>query len=148
MTTVYIDGGSRGNPGPSAIAVYEPRTGDFTAKKIGVATNNFAEYMALQTALLVYYDDHDLTIYTDSQLIFRQLQGSYKVKSTNIIPMYTTCQGLILNRKEKELYTTIIWIPRERNYADAIVQWVIDKYDGNEITGNWKEIKGEANAES
>lgn len=144
VTTIFIDGASRGNPGPSAIAVFNPKTGNFLAKKIGMATNNFAEYMALQTALLKYFNVKDLIIKTDSQLIFNQLKGTFKVRSTNIVPMYTTCQGLILGRKEKKCDTTIEWIKREENYADEIVNWILDKYEGDEAKGDWNTIKGQA----
>lgn len=90
---IYIDGASKGNPGPSGIGVVICRDGK-TVKNIssfiGNATNNIAEYTALiyalQEALII--KAQNIMINTDSQLIYRQLKKIYKIKSPNILGLY------------------------------------------------------------
>jgi ribonuclease HI len=99
-----FDGGSRGNPGPSACA-YEI---DFDGEKIckgillGEATNNYAEWMGLlngleELAKKTNPKKTDLEIFSDSELVVRQVQARYKVKSPNLIPLHKKTME-ILNR--------------------------------------------------
>ena len=86
---IYVDGASRGNPGPSGIgAVLRPADGQAEpvrqlSKYIGETTNNVAEYLALvyalQEALRGGYTD--VTVKTDSELLARQLNGEYRVRN-------------------------------------------------------------------
>ena len=91
---VHTDGGSRGNPGPAAAGfVLEDAAGKRLQAKaffLGKTTNNVAEYTALVKALESAGDlgATDLTIYTDSELMVRQLKGAYKVKSELIRPLF------------------------------------------------------------
>ncbi len=87
-----IDGASRGNPGPAAYAVViKNAEGQIVlelAKKIGRETNNVAEYYAL-VAALDYAATHGiraLRVRSDSELLVRQMQGRYKVKSPELKP--------------------------------------------------------------
>ncbi|MGA2900232.1 MAG: reverse transcriptase-like protein, partial [Candidatus Acidiferrales bacterium] len=87
-----IDGASRGNPGPASYAVVlRDASGKIVlelAKHIGRETNNVAEYYALLAAL-DYAATHDipaLRIRSDSELLVRQMQGRYKVKSPDLKP--------------------------------------------------------------
>ncbi len=86
---VYIDGGSRGNPGPAGIGVYFPGVARI-AEYVGTQTNNFAEYSALILALkfAVAQRSDALKVFSDSELVVKQIQGSYKVRNENIRPLY------------------------------------------------------------
>ena len=86
---VYIDGGSRGNPGPAGLGVYFTGVARI-AEYLGPQTNNFAEYSALIVALkfAVAQRFKTLKVYSDSELVVKQIQGSYKVRNENIRPLY------------------------------------------------------------
>ena len=88
---VYIDGGSRGNPGPAGIGVHFPGLARI-AEYLGTQTNNFAEYSALVLALkfAVAQRSDTLKVYSDSELVVKQIQGRYKVRNENIRPLYQT----------------------------------------------------------
>ena len=88
---VYIDGGSRGNPGPAGVGVYFPGLARI-AEYLGTQTNNYAEYSALVLALkfAVVQRSDTLKVYSDSELVVKQIQGSYKVRNENIRPLYQT----------------------------------------------------------
>ncbi len=83
---VHVDGGARGNPGPAAIGVVvsEPdgTVIDEVAERIGVATNNVAEYRALLRGIerAAALGASTLQLINDSELVARQLTGAYKVK--------------------------------------------------------------------
>ncbi len=91
--TVNVDGGSRGNPGPAAIAaVATDPDGEVLTERsevIGRATNNEAEYHAvlLGVELARELGADELDLVGDSQLIVRQVQGSYKVKQEHLKPL-------------------------------------------------------------
>ena len=84
---LYTDGGSRGNPGPAAFAyVLETDDGtvlDARGERIGVATNNVAEYRALVEGLgaAARAGVHELEVVSDSELLVKQMRGEYKVKN-------------------------------------------------------------------
>jgi ribonuclease HI len=96
---IYTDGGSRGNPGPSAIGVVIDLGGrgvkEYSAF-LGERTNNEAEYEAVIFALkklkaLVGSGQakrSEVTIYLDSALVASQLQGQYKIKEKNLYPLF------------------------------------------------------------
>ncbi len=113
---MYIDGASKGNPGPSGIGVVICRDGSTVkniASFIGNATNNVAEYTALIYALQegLMLNAENIEINTDSQLLYRQLKKIYKIKSANIIGLYNQALHLISAFKE----VSIKHIPREEN---------------------------------
>lgn len=91
---IFTDGGARGNPGPAAIGVYiESGEGKEIAgfgKKIGVATNNAAEYKGVMEALIwvvSYQKTHDvkvLNFYLDSRLVCSQINGLFKIKNADL----------------------------------------------------------------
>ena len=91
---VYIDGASRGNPGPAGIGVVFVNSSAQPvhqfAKSIGISTNNVAEYLAflyaLQEALRLGYQV--LTVKTDSELLARQIAGEYKVRDATLRAFY------------------------------------------------------------
>lgn len=97
---IYADGASWGNPGPAAIgAVIKDEQQKKLVKisqYIGQSTNNQAEYQAVIAALkaAIRFNAAEVTLYIDSELIVRQLAGSYKVKSFSLFPLYTEAAEL------------------------------------------------------
>lgn len=97
----HIDGGSRGNPGPAAYAVViNSKDGTHLAslsKYLGHATNNVAEYEGLLAALnyALQLNRQRLKIFTDSELLARQINGQYKVKNPNLKVLYDRARTLI-----------------------------------------------------
>lgn len=128
-----IDGASRGNPGPAAYAVIlRDPSGKLIlelAKQFGRDTNNVAEYYALLAAL-DYASTHGiaaLRIRSDSELLVRQMQGAYKVKSEDLKPLYE--RALRLSRQFK--YFAIEHVRRELNReADALANVALDQGAG------------------
>lgn len=126
---IYIDGASKGNPGPSGIGVIICQ-GAHTLKNIssfiGQATNNIAEYTALVYALqeALILKAEALKINTDSQLLARQLNKVYKVKHQNIIGLYNQAVNLLAAFKK----VSINHIPREENIgADKLAMEAIKR---------------------
>ncbi len=124
-----IDGASRGNPGPASYAVVlrDPQ-GKIVlelAKNIGRETNNVAEYFALLAAL-DYATTHNiaaLRIRSDSELLVRQMQGRYKVKSADLKPLHERAAKLARQLQ----YFAIEHVRRELNRdADALANVALD----------------------
>jgi ribonuclease HI len=124
-----IDGASRGNPGPASYAVVlrDPQGKIILelAKNIGRETNNVAEYFALLAAL-DYATTHDinaLRIRSDSELLVRQMQGRYKVKSSDLKPLHERAAKLARQLQ----YFAIEHVRRELNRdADALANVALD----------------------
>ena len=127
---IACDGGSRGNPGPAAIGavVRDAQTGELLAsvsEHIGVATNNVAEYQALVSALetAAKLGATRVTIQADSQLVIRQLEGSYRVRQPHLKPLFDRVRALLAPYDDVELRH----VPREENAeADALVNAALD----------------------
>jgi ribonuclease HI len=87
---IRVDGGSRGNPGPSAIGVVLEDAGgqilEAVGETIGVATNNVAEYRALLRGLELArgHRARDVEVFSDSELLVRQMSGEYRVKNEGL----------------------------------------------------------------
>lgn len=100
MIVAYIDGGSRGNPGPAGYGVrVENAQGEVIEEfhdAIGIATNNVAEYRGLLAALqwTVDHGQTDLLVRSDSLLLVRQMRGEYRVKHPGLQPLHATAQRL------------------------------------------------------
>jgi len=122
---IYTDGGSRGNPGPAAAGVV---VGDKKFSKfLGKATNNQAEYEAVILALqeAKKMSGKNLQINLDSQLVCCQLTGKYKVKNSNIAPLFLKVFNLLKDFDQVEFKH----IPREKNkQADKLVNQELDKH--------------------
>lgn len=133
-----IDGGSRGNPGPAAwgVAVLD---GDGVrieghAGVIGSATNNVAEYRALLEALALAADRGaaDVEIFADSELVVRQIQGSYRVKNPTLKPLFEEAR----RRIARLTGFRIVHVRREQNKdADRLVNIALDRgaAEGGEV---------------
>lgn len=127
---LYIDGASRGNPGPAGIgAVIQEEDGTTKSKissYIGQATNNQAEYTALVMGLKEAKRlgaDH-VEIKTDSQLLAEQIRGKYKVRHANIKPLFEEASQLLGTFRSY----TVDFIPRQHNSeADTLANEALDK---------------------
>jgi len=97
----HVDGASRGNPGPAAAAfVLKDPAGNSLEKKavfLGNTTNNVAEYAALVKALeaVKQMGAEELTLFSDSELLVKQINGEYKVKSEQIRPLFRQAVDLL-----------------------------------------------------
>ena len=127
---IRADGAARGNPGPAGIgAVLRDERGETVvklSKYIGRATNNEAEYQAIIMALeaAVQLGATAVHLYIDSELLARQLQGQYRVKSPNLQPLYRRAFEL-LRRFSPALVTHVT---RDGNReADALANKAIDE---------------------
>ena len=126
--TIHVDGASRGNPGPAAYAFVIARPGlpaFEQAETLGIATNNVAEYTALIRGLEAAADlglKH-IVVYSDSELVVRQVNGDYRVKHPDLRPLYLEAQAML-----KEFSSvTITHIRREHNKrADALCNEALD----------------------
>ena len=124
-----IDGGARGNPGPAAYGVIvRDAKGEVIAELsdyLGIQTNNYAEYSGLLAALdFAVREKHlSLKVLSDSELLVRQMQGRYKVKSPGLIDLYDRARALV----RKLEHFSIEHILRQYNKdADALVNQVLD----------------------
>ena len=129
---IYTDGACRGNPGPCAIGIEvfnEKRRLIHTESKFldKRNTNNFAEYQAVIRALELCnrHQIKKLVLFSDSQLLVRQLNKQYKVKSKNIKALFEKCQTLLKNIPE----FSFNHIPRENNTgADILANKALDRH--------------------
>jgi phosphoribosylglycinamide formyltransferase-1 len=126
---VHTDGGSRGNPGPAAAGfVLDDSDGRRLAAKaffLGESTNNVAEYTALVRALQAAgkLGAERVTVFSDSELLVRQIGGQYKVKSDLIRPLFEEAQAL-MSRFET---CDVRHVRREKNKdADRLVNLALD----------------------
>jgi len=131
--SIYTDGGSRGNPGPSASAfvVYDSQNQIVfeQGRYIGITTNNQAEYQAVLFALTwlstSQYTTSQVTFYLDSLLVASQLNGTYKIKDENLKKIYLEINNMIRNSKLE--IVNFVHIPRAQNSrADFIVNQTLD----------------------
>jgi probable phosphoglycerate mutase len=101
MITAYIDGGSRGNPGPAGYGVHivedDGSVVEELHESVGTATNNVAEYRGLLAALAWAIDRGLTTLHvrSDSELLVKQLRGEYRVKNPNLQPLYADACALV-----------------------------------------------------
>ena len=129
VSIANIDGASRGNPGPAsyAVVIRDPAGKIILelAKRLGRETNNVAEYYALLAALdyAVSHGISALRIRSDSELLVRQIQGRYKVKSAELKPLHE--RAIKLARQLS--YFAIEHVRREQNRdADALANVALD----------------------
>jgi probable phosphoglycerate mutase len=125
----HIDGASRGNPGPAAYGVVlqteDGRTLKALSKNLGQATNNVAEYHALLAALEFALEHHvpRLKVFSDSELLVRQVQGYYKVKSADLRPLHERARNAIAPLEA----FSIQHVPRAENReADRLANLALD----------------------
>jgi len=129
---VYCDGGARGNPGPAASAFVALENSKVVYKEslfLGKTTNNVAEYQSVVIALnwlsKQKSQQESIKVVVDSQLVFRQLNGEYKIKKEELKKL-----AIKIKRLEKKIKSEIIfdWLPRSKNkIADKLVNKELDK---------------------
>jgi len=126
---LYCDGGSRGNPGPSASGfVLLDNQGEVIKKSgvyLGITTNNQAEYQSLKFGLeeAIKLGAQEVDVFMDSLLVVNQLKGKFKVRNRDLWPIHEAIKQLA-RRFKKVNYSHV---PRELNkLADAEVNEVLD----------------------
>ena len=126
---IYTDGGSRGNPGPSAIGAIVG-TKEY-GESIGKTTNNIAEYSAVIFALKKAKqllgskkaENTEIELRTDSQLLVNQLNGEFKIKDKGLQPLFIEIWNLKQNFKDVKF----IHVTRDKNKnADRLVNKALD----------------------
>ncbi len=127
---INVDGGARGNPGPAGAGVVIRRASGErvfeAAYFLGHQTNNAAEYYAVIRALTRAADcgEHPVCVYSDSELLVRQITGEYAVKSANLAPLHQQVQLLLL----KMPGWSVRHIKREENRrADELANLAMDR---------------------
>jgi ribonuclease HI len=130
---VHADGGARGNPGPAAIGavVVDPTTTPPTrlatvSERIGVTTNNVAEYRAVIAGLEAArsYEPRVVRLRADSMLVIRQLEGAWRVKQAHLKPLYQRARALLAEFEVVDL----AHVRREQNGdADLLVNAALDQ---------------------
>ena len=101
MITIYIDGGSRGNPGPAGYGVrVEGDDGavlDRFSGAAGIATNNVAEYRGLIAGLewAAARGHRRVHVRSDSELLVRQMRGEYRVRNAGLQPLHLEARSLM-----------------------------------------------------
>ncbi len=133
--TVYSDGGSRGNPGPSAAGYVvindNQEVVDQGGEYLGITTNNQAEYqgvrLGLERALELGYDQVDFRI--DSMLVVNQMNGVYKIKNRELWPVHERIRDLTAKFEK----VTFSHVHREFNQlADGMVNRTLDSHNNEQ----------------
>lgn len=127
---LFVDGASRNNPGKSGAGIYLLKDGKEAIKQgffLGIKTNNEAEYLATILGLFFVqkqFNPHDsLTVISDSLLVIRQLEGVFKVRKKELMPLHHLAHTLI-----KECKGKVAHVLRHHNVqADAMANEGIDK---------------------
>lgn len=126
---MHVDGGARGNPGPAAAAaVVSTPDGEVladAAERIGHATNNVAEYRGLLLGLerARALGATEVDVVNDSELVAHQVNGRYKVKHPDLVPLHRAARAA-LDGFERWSLTPV---PRRENaHADALVNRALD----------------------
>ncbi len=134
----YTDGASRGNPGPSAGAYIlvdlEGRVIEERGWFIGTGTNNEAEYQALITGLTAAagHGCEILTVFSDSELVVRQMEGFYRVSSSRLRPLHAAARALLPRFRTVRFRS----VPREYpmiRRADRLCNQALDEAAGRSI---------------
>ncbi|GBD35275.1 14.7 kDa ribonuclease H-like protein [bacterium HR36] len=127
--TIHIDGAARGNPGPAAFAAVFLQDGQLLLEEkqfVGKTTNNVAEYLALLHALrrAAQMGARRLHIFSDSELLVRQMTGVYQVRDPKLRQLYEQAQELVRQFEEVRL----THVPRKQNrQADKLCNQALDE---------------------
>jgi len=128
----YIDGASRGNPGPAGYGVYMTTDrGDIIeiSGYLGTATNNVAEYAGLLEALSVAREEGatEVEIISDSLLLVNQMLGTFRVKHANLIPVHEKARGMVSKFRRFSIRHTLRAGNKE---ADRLANLAVDRAEG------------------
>jgi ribonuclease HI len=131
---IFADGGSRGNPGPSAsgfvILDLEDNVLVDRGVYLGVTTNNQAEYTALKLALeeCIKLGVKKAQVYLDSLLVVNQIKGVFKVRNRDLWPIHDAIKQQLIPKFNEISFSHV---PREFNkLADAAVNRALDEHLG------------------
>ena len=127
----FVDGASRGNPGPAGYGVHMETDREVIeiAGYLGTTTNNVAEYTALLEALKVAKEEGatDVEIVSDSELMVKQMLGSYRVKHPNLIPLFERAKSMARGFHRFSIRHTL----RAGNkHADRLANLAVDRANG------------------
>ena len=127
-----FDGGSRGNPGPSAFCYIvmdeDERMICIHSEYIGISTNNYSEYMGFLKGLEYLTGTFDVSKYelkveTDSELVVKQLKGEYAIRNPRLKEISEKIRELLTRFRKFNLKH----IPRVENSADSFVRMILKK---------------------
>src|SRR5262249_1208165 len=130
--TAYVDGASRGNPGPAGFGVYMTRDdGEVIeiAGYLGATTNNVAEYSGLIDALATAQAEGatEVDVISDSLLLVQQMLGKDRVKHPNLIPLYEKARQMARSFRRFSIRHTL----RAGNKdADRLANLAVDRANG------------------
>jgi ribonuclease HI len=130
--TAFVDGASRGNPGPAGYGVFMTTdAGEIieVCGYLGTTTNNVAEYAGLLEALAVAQSEGatELEVVSDSLLLVQQMLGKYRVKHPNLVPLYQKAKTLTRGFHRFSIRHTL----RAGNKdADRLANKAVDRADG------------------
>ena len=133
--TAWVDGASRGNPGPAGYGVYMTTdSGDIIeiSGYLGTTTNNVAEYAGLLEALSVAREEGatEVEIISDSLLLVNQMLGKFRVKHENLIPLYKKARGLVSFFPDFSIRHTLRAGNKE---ADRLANVAVDRANGRAV---------------
>jgi ribonuclease HI len=133
--TAYVDGASRGNPGPAGYGVYMTTdSGEVIEISgfLGTTTNNVAEYAGLLEALAVARDEGatEVEIISDSLLLVNQMLGKFRVKHQNLIPLHAKARMLANQFRRFSIRHTLRAGNKE---ADRLANLAVDRRDGRSV---------------
>jgi ribonuclease HI len=130
--TVHVDGGARGNPGPAAAAAVvrsEDGLYDEASERLGIATNNVAEYRGLLLGLRRARElgATEVEVINDSELIAKQVNGEYRVKHPDMKPLHAQAMDALSGFESWSIRS----VPRAQNAdADRLVNEALDSPSG------------------
>ena len=130
--TAYVDGASRGNPGPAGFGVYMTTDSHDIIEVcgfLGTTTNNVAEYAGLLEALTVARDEGatEVEIISQSLLLVNQMLGKFKVKHANLIPLHAKARRMASEFSRFSIRHTLRAGNKE---ADRLANLAVDRADG------------------
>lgn len=136
LIKMYADGGSRGNPGPSASGFVLLNMDDQVIYEgglyLGVTTNNQAEYHAVRLGLeeAKKRNVQEVQVFLDSLLVVNQMKGIFKIRNRDLWPIHQNIKELVAGFKK----VTFTHVPRELNkLADAMVNQILDSTDLSQV---------------
>lgn len=131
---IYVDGASKGNPGPSGAGAYitdiDGNVLSEHKKYLGFVTNNMAEYRALIMGLIHALEEgyRKVKIYADSELVVKQVNGQYSIKNEGLRILYNEVYDVVPEFEKLEL----VHVPREKNtQADRLANEAVAEHEAS-----------------
>ncbi|HVS31287.1 MAG TPA: ribonuclease HI family protein [Thermoanaerobaculia bacterium] len=142
--TAWVDGASRGNPGPSGYGVYMTTDSGEVIEicgYLGRTTNNVAEYAGLLEALTVAKEEGatEVEVVSDSLLLVQQMLGAYKVKHPNLVPLHKRARSMALGFQRFSIRHTLRAGNKE---ADRLANVAVDRGEGRSLERRRGDVTG------